>query len=128
MDTSPFKINFSLLANPGECLALSFNLDIVTGCIQNSKDRVDLSKSVLRMLRSITIIKYDVVSCLLLSGLILYSRKYWRELNFTVGSQMAIAKALADFNLVVRYGIAIRIILYYASKKFWRILILRLLS
>ena len=28
---------------------------------------------------------------------------------------MAIAKALADFNLAVRYGIAIRI---YASKKF----------
>ena len=32
-----------------------------------------------------------------------YSRKYWRELNLAVGSQMAIAKALADFNLAVRY-------------------------
>ena len=35
---------------------------------------------------------------------------------------MAIAKVLADFNLAVQYGIAIRI---YASKKFWRILIWR---
>ena len=41
-----------------------------------------------------------------------YSRIYWRELNLVVGSQMAIVKVLADFNLVVRYGIAIRI---YAS-------------
>ena len=56
---------------------------------------------------------------------LLYSQKYWWELNLAVGSQMAIAKALADFNLAVRYGIAIRI---YASKKFWRILIWRLLS
>ena len=54
-----------------------------------------------------------------------HSRKYWRELNLAVGSQMTIAKALADFNLAVWYGIAIRI---YASKKFWRILIWRLLS
>ena len=54
-----------------------------------------------------------------------YSRKYWRELNLAVGSQMAIAKALADFNLAVRYGIAIRI---YVSRKFWRILIWRLSS
>ena len=38
---------------------------------------------------------------------------------------MAIAKALADFNLAVRYGIAIRI---YMSKKFWWILIWWLLS
>ena len=53
-----------------------------------------------------------------------YSQKYWRELNLVVGSQMAIAKVLADFNLAVRYGIAIRI---YVSKKFWRILIWRLL-
>ena len=42
-----------------------------------------------------------------------------------VGLQMAIAKALENFNLAVRYGIAIRII--YASKKVWRILIWRLL-
>ena len=51
-----------------------------------------------------------------------YSRKYWWELNLAVGSQMAIAKVLANFNLAVRYGIAIHI---YASKKFWRILIWR---
>ena len=54
-----------------------------------------------------------------------YSRKYWRELNLAVGSQTAIAKALADFNLVVRYGITIHI---YVSKNFWQILIWRLLS
>ena len=35
--------------------------------------------------------------------------------NFAVGSQMAIVKVLADFNLAVRYGIAVSI---YASKKF----------
>ena len=33
-----------------------------------------------------------------------YSRKYWWELNLAVGSQMAIAKALADFNSAARYG------------------------
>ena len=38
-----------------------------------------------------------------------YSWKYWWELNLAVGSQMAIAKALANFNLAVWYGIAIRI-------------------
>ena len=53
-----------------------------------------------------------------------YSRKYWRELNLAVGSQMAIAKVLADLNLAIRYGIAIRI---YVGKKFWWILIWRLL-
>ena len=36
---------------------------------------------------------------------------------------MAIAKILVDFNLVVRYGIAIRI---YTSKKSWWILIWQL--
>ena len=41
-----------------------------------------------------------------------YSQKYWRELNLAVGSQMAIVKVLADFNLAVRYRIAIHI---YAS-------------
>ena len=51
--------------------------------------------------------KWDAKSVWL--SLIPYSRKYWQELNFVVGSQMAIAKALADFNLAVRYGIAIRI-------------------
>ena len=48
-----------------------------------------------------------------------YSRKYWWELNLAFGSQIAIAKVLVDLNLVVWYGIAIRI---YASKKFWLIL------
>ena len=37
-----------------------------------------------------------------------------------VEPKIAIARILADLNLVVRYGIAIRI---YASRKFWRILI-----
>ena len=41
-----------------------------------------------------------------------------------VGSQIAITNVLADLNLVVWYGIVMRI---YASKKFWRILIWRLL-
>ena len=36
---------------------------------------------------------------------ILYSRKYWRELNLAVGSQIAILNVLADLNLAVRYGI-----------------------
>ena len=54
---------------------------------------------------------------------VLYGRKYWRELNLAVGSQITIANVLADLNLAVRYGIAIRI---YASKKFWRIIIWRL--
>ena len=49
-----------------------------------------------------------------------YSRKYWRELNLTVGSQIAISYVLADLNLAVWYRIAICI---YGSKKFWRILI-----
>ena len=37
-----------------------------------------------------------------------------------VGPQIAIAKILADLDLVVRYGIATRI---YASMKYWQILI-----
>ena len=52
-----------------------------------------------------------------------YSRKYWRALNLAVEPKIAIAGILADLNLAVRYGIAIRI---YASRKFWRILIWRL--
>ena len=44
-----------------------------------------------------------------------YSRKYWWELNLVVGPQIAIAKILADLNLVVRYRITIRI---YASMKY----------
>ena len=38
---------------------------------------------------------------------ILYSQKYWRELNLAVEPQIAIARIFADLNLVVRYGIAI---------------------
>ena len=55
---------------------------------------------------------------------ILYSRKYWRELNLAVWSKTDITKILAYFNLAVRYGIAI--ICTYTPKKFWRILIWRL--
>ena len=56
-------------------------------------------------------------------GITPYSRKYWRALNLAVELQIAIRRILADLNLVVRYGIAIRI---YASRKFWQILIWRL--
>ena len=38
-----------------------------------------------------------------------YSRKYWRALNLAVEPKIAIAGILADLNLAVRYGIAIRI-------------------
>ena len=51
------------------------------------------------------------------------SQKYWQELNLAVEPKIAIERILADFNLAVRYGIAIRI---YSSRKFWRILIWRL--
>ena len=44
-----------------------------------------------------------------------HSRKYWQELNLAVEPKIAIARILADLNLAVRYGIAIRI---YASRKF----------
>ena len=54
------------------------------------------------------------------SSCIPYSRKYWWELNLTVEPKIAIVRVLADLNLAVRYGIAIRI---YASV---RILIWRL--
>ena len=54
---------------------------------------------------------------------ILYSQKYWRELNLASEPKIAIARILADLNLAVRYRIAIHI---YASRKFWRILIWRL--
>ena len=49
-----------------------------------------------------------------------YSWKYWWELNLAVEPKIAIARILADLNLAVWYGIAIRI---YASRKFWQILI-----
>ena len=54
---------------------------------------------------------------------ILYSWKYWQALNLAVEPKIAIVRILTDLNLVVWYGIAIRI---YASRKFWRILIRRL--
>ena len=52
-----------------------------------------------------------------------YSRKYWRKLNLAVEPKIAIA---TDLNLVVWYGIAIRIIIIYPSRKFWWTLIWRL--
>ena len=38
-----------------------------------------------------------------------YSRKYWRALNLVVEPKIAIERILADLNLAIRYGIAIRI-------------------
>ena len=58
-----------------------------------------------------------------MNDIISYSWKYWRELNLAVEPKIAITRILADLNLVVRYGIAIRI---YVSRKLWRILIWRL--
>ena len=58
------------------------------------------------------------------TGIIPYSRKYWRELNLAVEPKIAIARILADLKLAVRYGNAIHIL--YASRKFWRIFIWRL--
>ena len=52
-----------------------------------------------------------------------YSRKYWWEINLAVEPKIAIARILADLNLVVWYGITIRI---HASRKFLPILIWRL--
>ena len=40
-----------------------------------------------------------------------YSRKYWWELNFAVEPKITIVRILADLNLAVTYGIAIRIII-----------------
>ena len=56
---------------------------------------------------------------------ILYSQKCRQELNLAVGSRIAISNLLVDLNLVVQHRIAICIL--YVSKKFWRILIWRLL-
>ena len=42
-----------------------------------------------------------------------HSRKYWRKLNLAL--EPKIARILADLNLAVWYGIAIRI---YVSRKF----------
>ena len=39
---------------------------------------------------------------------ILYSRKYWRSLNLAVLPQMTFLTLLADLNLAIWYGIAIR--------------------
>ena len=36
---------------------------------------------------------------------ILYSRKYWQELNLVVEPKIAIARILVDLYLAVRYGI-----------------------
>ena len=44
-----------------------------------------------------------------------YSQKYWRELNLAVEPKITIARILADLNLAVWYGIAVRIL--YASRK-----------
>ena len=49
-----------------------------------------------------------------------YNRKIWRKLNLVVWSQTYDLEILADFNLVERYSIVIRI---YAQKKFWQNLI-----
>ena len=49
-----------------------------------------------------------------------YNRKIWRKLNLVVWSQTYDLEILADFNLVERYSIVIRI---YAQKKLWRNLI-----
>ena len=44
-----------------------------------------------------------------ISLLVPYSRKYWRRLNLVIEPKIAIARILADLNLVVLYGIAIHI-------------------
>ena len=49
------------------------------------------------------IAKYYVIQLIVT----LYSRKYWRELNLVVESNIAIARTLADLNLAVLYRIAI---------------------
>ena len=51
---------------------------------------------------------------------VLYSRKYWQELNLAVEPKIAIARILADLNLAVQYGIALRI---YANRwiLIWRL-------
>ena len=64
-------------------------------------------------------IYYNVI-ILCVRILIPYSRKYWQALNLAVEPKIAIPRILADLNLAVRYGIAIRIYIY-ASRKFWRI-------
>ena len=60
----------------------------------------------------IILAQYDVSACpytpCMDVGIIPYSRKYWRELNLAVGSYR-LSNVLVDLNLVVQYGIAIRI-------------------
>ena len=60
------------------------------------------------------------------SAYILYSWKYWQELDLVVGSQIAILNVLADLNLAVWYGIAICIYAIRNSVDFscviWRLL------
>ena len=48
------------------------------------------------------------------ANIVPYSWKYWRALNLAVEPKIAIERILADLNLAVRYGIAIRI---YASRR-----------
>ena len=49
-----------------------------------------------------------------------YSWKSLLELNLGVGPKIIIAKLLVNLNLMVQYGIAIRM---YANKEVWQILI-----
>ena len=43
------------------------------------------------------------------TALVLYSRKYWQELNLVVEPKITTPRILAHLNLAVRYGIAIHI-------------------
>ena len=52
----------------------------------------------------------EIHTIIILLRSIPYSRKYWRELNLAVKPKITITRILADLNLAVRYGIAIRII------------------
>ena len=80
---------------------------------------------VLGLLVQVFSLKIDSHTKYLLIEYIPYSQKYWREFNLAVCSQTDITKILADFNLAVRYGIAIHVHTY-TQKKFWWILIWRL--
>ena len=72
-------------------------------------------------------VEYTWLNCIIISlaynieRCIPYSQKYWRELNLAVEPKIAIARILADLNLAVWYGIAIRI---HASRKFWQIFLI----
>ena len=49
-------------------------------------------------------------------NILLYSRKYWRELNWAVEPKIAIARILADVNSAVQYRIAIHIYMYVSQE------------